>query len=184
MDVNNAFLNGDLDEAVFMSQPEGFLDQSCPSHVCWLKKSLYGLKQAPRAWYTKLRTALQSWGFLRAISDASLFTNRTSEFALFVLVYVDDILVTGSSTAALHGFICDLDKNFALKTLGSMNYFLGFEAYRDSTSLYLTQSKYTLDLLTKATMADCKPCVVPLNSATVLLMKVIYFLIHLYIGQL
>ena len=85
VDINNAFLNGDLTEEVYMSQPEGFVDMNCPSHVCRLRKSLYGLKQAPRTWYTKLRLALQSWGFVRAVSDASLFVKHTSQLLVLVL---------------------------------------------------------------------------------------------------
>ena len=129
-----------------------------------MKKSLYGLKQAPRAWYTKLKSALQNWGFKRAVSNASLFIKRNSKYVLFVLVYVDDILITGSDSLALQGCIYDLDTYFVLKTLGSVNYFLGFEAYRNSTGIYLTQSKYTLDLLKKASMQDCKPCSTPMTS--------------------
>lgn len=81
---------------------------------------------------------------------------------LFVLVYVDDILLTGSDSLALTSCIRNLDTQFALKTLGSVNYFLGFEAYRDTSSLYLTQSKYVIDLLKKAAMSDCKPCSTPI----------------------
>ena len=99
-----------------MSQLERFENRHSPSHVCWLRKSLYSLKQAPRAWYTKLRVALQSWGFVRSVSDASLFIKRTSKFVLFVLIYVDDILVIGSDSQAVSDFIHDLDKNLALKT--------------------------------------------------------------------
>ena len=84
---------------------------------------------------------------------------------LFLLVYVDDILVTGSDSTALQQCIHDLDKHFALETLGSVNYFLGFEAHRDKIGLYLTQSKYTIDLLTKAGMNDCKSCDTPVNLA-------------------
>jgi len=82
---------------------------------------------------------------------------------LFILVYVGDILVTGSNSIALQAYIQDLDTHFALKTLGSVNYFLGFEAYRDSTSIYLIQSNYTLDLLKKAAMQDCNPYATPMN---------------------
>ena len=146
-----------------MSQLEGFISSRYPSHVCRLKKSLYGLKQAPRAWYTKLQGALQSWGFSRTVTDVSLFIKRTSTFVIFILVYVNDILITGSDSAALQACIHDLDAHFALKTLGSVNYFLGFEAYRDKSGLYLTQPKYVLDLLKKAAMADYKPCENPVN---------------------
>jgi len=163
VDVNNAFLNGDLEEEVFMSQRDGFVSSAHPSHVCKLKKFLYRLKQAPRAWYTKLRNALQSWGFLRAVSDASLFIKRTSTFVIFILVYVD-ILITGSDFAALQACIHDLDTHFALKTIGSVNYFLGFKAYRDSNGLYLTQSKYVLDLLKKAAMSNCNSCETPFDT--------------------
>ena len=81
---------------------------------------------------------------------------------LFILVYVGDILVTGSNSIALQAYIQDLDTHFALKTLGYVNYFLSFEAYRDTTNMYLTQSKYTLDLLKKAAMQDYKPCATPM----------------------
>ena len=124
---------------------------------------MYDLKQTPRAWYTKLRTALQGWGFVQAVSDASLFIKKSAHYVLFILVYVDDILVTGSDPKVLQSFIRDLDTLFAFKTLGSVNYFLGFEANRDSTGIYLTQSKYTIDLLKKAAMQHCKPCFTPVN---------------------
>jgi len=106
--------------------------------VCRLRKSLYVLKQAPRPWYTKLRSAFQNWGFIRAVLDASLFIKRTLTFVLFVLVYVDDILIIGSDSTTLHACIQDLDTYFALKILSLVNYFLGFKAYRDSTGIYLT----------------------------------------------
>ena len=106
---------------------------------------------------------LQTWGFIRAVSDASLFIKRTAKYVLFILVYVDDMFVTGSDPIALRACIQDLDTHFAHKTLGFVNYFLGFEAFRDGNGIYLTQSKYTLDLLKKAAMQDCKPCVSPMN---------------------
>lgn len=101
MDINNAFLNGELEEIVYMTQPEGFASSQYPSHVRKLRKSLYSLKQAPRAWYVKLKSAFQSWGFTRATSDASLFIKRTATYVLFVSVYVDEILIIGSDSTAL-----------------------------------------------------------------------------------
>jgi len=164
VDVNNAFLNGNLAKTVYMAQSEGFVNVSKPTHVCRLIKSLYGLKQAPRAWYNKLKEALISLGFIRSVADASLFIKRIADYVLFVLVYVDDILLTGSSSAALQACIHDLDCQFALKTLGAVNYFLGFEAYRNTSGLYLTQTKYVVDLLKKVGMEDCKPCDTPMNA--------------------
>ena len=98
---------------------------------------------------------MQNWGFIRAVSDASLFIKSTAKYVLLILVYVDDIFVTGFDPIALQVCIQDLNTHFALKTLGSVNYFLGFEAYKDVSGIYLTQSKYTLDLLKKAAMQDC-----------------------------
>jgi len=112
----------------------------------------------------KLRTALQSWGFVCAVSDASLFIKKTVGCVLYVLIYVDDILLIGSDNDALKSCIKALDTHFALKTLGSMNYFLGFEAYRDSSGIYLTQTKYVIELLKKATMHDSKPCDTPMAA--------------------
>ena len=102
--------------------------------------------------------------FQRVVYDASLFIKWIDIAVLFLLVYVDDILVTGSNPIALKKCIQDLDDHFTLKTLGSISYFLGFEAHRTVDGLYLTQSKYVLDLLKKASMRDCKPCDTPLIS--------------------
>jgi len=106
---------------------------------------------------------LQNWDFIRSVSDASLFIKRTTKAVLFILGYVDDIFVTGSDLIAFKACIHDLDTYFVLSTLGSINYFLGFEAYRDASGMYITQSKSTLDLLKKAGMQDYKPCETPMN---------------------
>lgn len=169
---------------MFMSEPKGFVSPHFPSHVCRLKKSFYSLKQAPWAWYTKLRIALQGWGFVRVFSDASLFIKKSTHYVLFILVYVDDILVTGSDPKVLQSFIWDLDIHFALKTLGSVNYFLGFEAHRDKIGIYLTQFKYIIDLLKKSAMQDCKSCFTLVNLGFPRQMKGSYFLILLSIELL
>ena len=102
IDVNNAFLNGELHEDVFMTQTEGFLDANKPHHVCKLHKALYGLKQAPRAWFEKLRGALVEWGFQNFVSDTSLFYTHKNGNLLLLLVHVDDILITGESSKDIH----------------------------------------------------------------------------------
>ncbi|KAL5811427.1 hypothetical protein ACOSQ4_027995 [Xanthoceras sorbifolium] len=163
IDVNNGFLNGDLQEAVYMSQPEGFIHPSQSSLVCHLHKSLYGLKQAPKAWYDKLKMALQQWGFINSKSDSSLFYFKSSTATLFVLIYVDDILVTGSDSTLISLVIRDLNVQFYLKSLGSLQYFLGFEAYQNVYGLTLTQTKYAWDLLVKTKMTDSKSCSTPLS---------------------
>ncbi|KAL5804239.1 hypothetical protein ACOSQ3_031039 [Xanthoceras sorbifolium] len=172
VDINNAFLNGELDEMVFMHQPEGFISNDHPHHVCRLHKALYGLKQAPRAWFHKLKHALLGWGFTNATSDVSLFIKHVNSNVLFLLVYVDDILITGSSPALTSRTIAELQSVFALKVLGSVDYFLGFEASRSSAGIYLTQSKYISDLLLKTQLQHSKPCSTPLSPSTVLSLHV------------
>ncbi|KAK6124941.1 hypothetical protein DH2020_041316 [Rehmannia glutinosa] len=162
IDINNAFLNGTLSETVFMAQPEGFIDSSQPTAVCKLNKSLYGLKQAPRAWFTTLKQFLTTIGFQVSVSDSSLFHKRENGKLLLILVYVDDILLTGDDSHAITSVIQQLNQKFALKTLGEVNYFLGLEARRTSAGLFLSQTKYTHDLLAKTGMLNSKPTTVPL----------------------
>lgn len=108
-----------------MDQREGFVDKMFPNHLCRSKKVLYGLKQAPRAWYEKLRCAVPEWGFKNAISDTSLFYTRSRKELVIVLVYVGDILVTGSEPKQIQDVIENVKGKFALRELGSLSYFLG-----------------------------------------------------------
>ncbi|KAM1108382.1 hypothetical protein ACFX2B_004976 [Malus domestica] len=163
LDVSNAFLHGYLKEDVYMVQPPGFVDQSKPHHVCKLKRSLYGLKQAPRAWYEAFYSALVSLGFSSSSSDTSLFIKKDS-FITFILVYVDDIIITGSSPALCQSIISQLQSLFPVKDLGDIHYFLGIEVHRSAKGLFLHQSKYALDLLKKTDMLGVKPCTTPVSS--------------------
>ena len=164
IDVNNALLNGDLHEEVYMAQPPGFEDPQHPHLVCRLHKSLYGLKQAPRAWFEKLQTALIQFGFVSSKSDQSLFYRVTNDHSTFVLVYVDDILVTGSNKQEIEGLITQISTCFALKDLGHLNYFLGIQVQATDQGFCLSQTKYIKDLLTKAKMHDAKSCSTPMTS--------------------
>ncbi|KAH9696661.1 retrovirus-related pol polyprotein from transposon RE2 [Citrus sinensis] len=164
VDVNNAFLNGDLTEEVYMSQPTGFIDNTKPGYVCKLHKYLYGLKQAPRAWYDKLKSCLLQWGFTNTTSDTSLFLKRSHTSMILVLIYVDDILVTGPSSAELEHFIATLSSTFALKDLGILSYFLGVEVLYDEDCIFLSQRKYIIDLLAKVDMINCKGIDTPLST--------------------
>lgn len=109
-----------------MEQPPGFVNPQTLNFVCKLHKALYGLKQAPRAWFEKLHSALLSLGFVSAKSDQSLFIKITPQDSTYILVYVDDILITGSNKV-ITSLIQSLDKAFALKDLGTINYFLGIQ---------------------------------------------------------
>ena len=142
IDVNNAFLNGDLSDDVYMIQPEGFMSKE--GYICKLTKALYGLKQAPKVWYDKLKSYLTAWKFFNSKADTSLLG------IIIVLIYVDDILVTGPDSALLEEFIIKLSKVFALKDLGLVAYFLGVEVCYTAHGMHLSQTKYIKDLISKA----------------------------------
>ncbi|WKA10803.1 hypothetical protein VitviT2T_028358 [Vitis vinifera] len=161
LDVQNAFLHGTLEEHVFMHQPPGFINSQFPSHVCKLNKALYGLKQAPRAWYTKLSTSLLGWGFQASRADSSMFIHHSTHDVLILLIYVDDILVTGSNSAQVSSFITRLNSSFALRDLGYVNYFLGIKVVRSGIMFHLSQHKYTQDLLSRTAMLESKPATTP-----------------------
>ncbi|KAK9051967.1 hypothetical protein SSX86_028595 [Deinandra increscens subsp. villosa] len=169
LDVQTAFLHGDLQETVYMRQPPGFVNPETPDHVCLLHKSLYGLKQAPRAWFTKLSTALQQLGFYGSKTDPSLFILRSARTLVYVLVYVDDIIITGNNTQAIDHVIHQLSSMFTIKDLGQLHYFLGIEVVHQNSDLILSQRKYILDLLRRAGLSDCKPVVSPMSPSHVLL---------------
>lgn len=113
--VNNAFLQGSLKEEVYLTQPLGFVDADRPHHVCRLRIAIYGLKQAPRAWYLELKTYLVSVGFCNSVADTSLFTLRHGNHFVYLLVYVDDILVTGSSSQLVQQTLDSPANHFSIK---------------------------------------------------------------------
>ena len=138
LDVSNDFLHGTFKEDVYMIQPPGFVDPTKPHHVCKLNRSLYGLKQAPRAWYEAFYKALLSLGFASSCSDTSLFIKTDSNIT-FILVYVDDIIITGSSSSVCQSIIGQLQTMFPVKDLGDLHYFLGIEVHRSDKGLFLNQ---------------------------------------------
>lgn len=166
MDVHNAFLDGDLHDDVYMLRPPVFIDKDKPNHVYKLQKALYGLKQSPREWFLKLSTCLLNWGFKASRFDSSLFFYNKDSIFVVVLVYVDDIIVTGSSTSFIQKFICSLNDLFAFKDLGDLSYFLGIEVQRGSGSLFLCQQKYFNDLLKRADMFSCKFMATPMAAGS------------------
>jgi hypothetical protein len=164
LDVKNAFLHGTLSETVYCSQPTGFADSAFPKHVCRLNKSLYGLKQAPRAWYSRFASFLISLGFTEAKSDTSLFIYSRGTEIVYLLLYVDDIVLTASSQQLLLRVIAALKKEFAMKDLGPLHHFLGISVQRQKDSVLLSQRQYTLDILARHGMSDCKPCSTPVDT--------------------
>jgi histone deacetylase 1/2 len=148
-----------------MKQPPSFERPDAPHHICRLDKALYGLKQAPRAWYSRLSAKLQNLGFLPSKADTSLFLYDKSGVTFFVLIYVDDIIVTSSSDDAISALLKDLNAQFAIKDLENLHYFLGIEVKRTPQGLLLTQDKYARDILTKIGMLECKAAPTPLSPS-------------------
>lgn len=128
-----------------------------------MKKALYGLRQAPRAWYNKLRTYLLKLGFVNSVADTSLFIRVTNGTILYFLVYVDDMLITGSNNQQIDTLITALNARFSLKDLGETKYFLSIEFTRTSHGLHLSQQKYITDLLEKTKMVAAKPVTTPMS---------------------
>ncbi|GJW87627.1 ribonuclease H-like domain-containing protein [Tanacetum coccineum] len=157
LDVKNAFLNGDLSETVYMYQPPGFVDAIFPHHVCRLQRFLYGLKQAPRAWFQRFAGYANRVGFSSSHHDSSLFIYQHGFEVAYLLIYVDDIVLTASSTDLLQRIISSLHKEFDMTDLAAFNYLLGISVTRDSTDMFLSQKKYALELLDMAHMANCNP---------------------------
>ena len=147
-----------------MEQTQGFVDKNHPNFVCKLHKSLYGLKQAPRAWFNRLSNFLLDLGFTASLVDPSLFTFHSDSIKLFMLIYVDDILLTGIHTKAINSLIQHLQGEFPLKDLGSLSFFLSIQATRTTSGLHLCQAKYISDLLQRVHMADAKPSKSPCAS--------------------
>jgi histone deacetylase 1/2 len=156
LDVKNAFLHGVLEEEVYMRQPPWYENSATPGYVCRLDKALYGLKQAPRAWYSQLSSKLHTLGFSSSQADASLFYYQKNSITIFMLVYVNDIIVTSSSMQVVDAILANLRMDFALKDLGSLHYFLGIEVKTLPAGISLSQEKYISDVLQRVGMGECK----------------------------
>ena len=164
LDVKNAFLHGHLHETVYCQQPPGFVDPARPDAVCLLQRSLYGLKQAPRAWHQRFATYVRQLGFVASATDTSLFVYTEGGASAYLLLYVDDIVLTASSDALLRRIIDRLHSEFAMTDLGELHHFLGISVTRSSDGLFLSQRQYAVDLLQKAGMAECHSTSTPVDS--------------------
>ena len=144
-----------------MAQPRGYVDPAFPRQVCLLHKALYGPKQAPWAWFERFTSQLLHVGFSALAANGNLFILRHQSFILYLLLYVDDIINTGNSSSFVSTIIKLLGKDFDLKDLGLLHYFLGLQIDYTSIGLFVHQTKYAFDLLQKFGMTDCKPCKTP-----------------------
>ncbi|XP_066333938.1 uncharacterized mitochondrial protein AtMg00810-like [Miscanthus floridulus] len=149
---------------MYCSQPTGFADPALLDHVCKLNKSLYEMKQAPHAWYSRFAAYLLTLGFTEAKSDTSLFIYRRGTETVYLLLYVDDIVLTASSQQLLLHMIAALKKEFAMKDLGPLHHFLGVAVQQHRDTLILSQRQYTLDILDRHGMSGCNPCSTPVDT--------------------
>lgn len=137
-------------------------------HICKLSKDIYGLRQAPRAWYSTLSSFLVTFGFINSTANKSLFIFSSNNVIVYILVYVDDIIITKNNKGFLEKCINALSTRFSLRELGNLNFFHGIEIIRDATGLVMTQSKYIRDILEKTNMIGSKAANTPMASTTTL----------------
>ncbi|GKB40496.1 retrovirus-related pol polyprotein from transposon TNT 1-94 [Tanacetum coccineum] len=149
MDVKTDFLNGELQEEVHVSQPEGFVDQDNPSHVYKLKKAIYSLKQAPCAWYDMLSSFLISQHFSKGTIDPTLFIRQVGNDLLLVQIYVDGILFASTNTAMCNEFANQMTTKFKMSMMGQMSFFLGLPISQSPRGIFINQSKYAYEIVKK-----------------------------------
>ncbi|GKA68549.1 retrovirus-related pol polyprotein from transposon TNT 1-94 [Tanacetum coccineum] len=162
MDVKTAFLNGDLQEEVFVSQPEGFEDQDNPTHFYRLEKAFYGLKQAPRAWYETLSKFMLANNFFKGAVDPTLFTRKSGKHILLVQIYVDDIIFASTYHNACHIFSKEMSSKFQMSMMGQMLFFLGLQVSQSPRGIFINQAKYALETLKKYGMDLSDPVDTPM----------------------
>jgi len=165
LDVKTAFLHGDLEEEIYMEQPEGFKVKGKENLVCKLRKSLYGLKQAPRQWYKKFDSFMMSQGYDRTTSDHCVFMKKFSDDDFIILLlYVDDMLIVGHDVGKIGKLKRELSKSFAMKDLGSVKQILGMKILRDrkKRKIWLSQETYIEKVLERFNMSKAKAVCSPL----------------------
>ena len=164
MNVKSAFLNGFINELVYVDQPPGFEDPRYPNHVYWLSKALYGLKQALRAWYERLRDFLIEKGFTIGKVDTTLSTKNLDGEIFICQVYVDDIIFGSSNEDYCKEFGELMSNEFEMSMIGELTFFLSFQVKQMREGIFISQEKYTKDLLKRFTMDECMPIKTPMPS--------------------
>nr|GEW19271.1 copia protein [Tanacetum cinerariifolium] len=162
MDVKTAFLNGNLREEVYVSQPNGFVDPDNPNYVYKLNKSLYGLKQAPRAWYDMLSSFLISQDFSKGLVDPTLFIYKNGNDLHLVQIYVDDIIFAASTPKRCVLFAKIMCSKFKMTMMGKISFFLGLQISQSPSGIFINQSKYALESLKKYGFESCDPMDTPM----------------------
>ncbi|GJT53025.1 retrovirus-related pol polyprotein from transposon TNT 1-94 [Tanacetum coccineum] len=166
MDVKSAFLNGFINEDVYVAQPPGFIDFEKPDHVYKLKKALYGLKQAPKAWYDRLKAFLIKHEYKMGMVDNTLFTKKKSSNLIIVQIYVDDIIFGSTCQDMCDEFAKIMHDEFEMSMMGELNFFLGLQIKQMEDGIFFNQSKYIKEMLKKFGLEDSKPMKTPMSSDT------------------
>ena len=161
MDVKNAFLHGDLHEEVYMHPPPGV--DAPPGYVCHLRRALYGLKHAPRSWFERFASVITAAGFSPSPHDPALFIHVSSRGRTLLLLYVDDMLITGDDSEHVSLVKRHLSQQFQMTDLGPLSYFLGIEVLHSQKGYYISQSKYIQDLLVRSSLTDNKIAATPMD---------------------
>ncbi|KAJ9567318.1 hypothetical protein OSB04_003284 [Centaurea solstitialis] len=164
MDVKCAFLNGELQEVVYVEQPEGFVDPKYPEHVYVLDKALYGLKQAPRAWYETLTIYLLESGYKKGTVDPTLFLRRSGNHLTIVQIYVDDIIFASTNPESCTEFEQIMKSRFQMSMMGELTFFLGLQVRQTPQGIFINQSKYTLDILKRFDFTGPKSASTPMST--------------------
>ncbi|GJR12662.1 ribonuclease H-like domain, reverse transcriptase, RNA-dependent DNA polymerase [Tanacetum coccineum] len=169
LDVKSAFLHGELKEEVYVTQPQGFKKPRNENKVYRLVKALYGLKQAPRAWNMKLDQTLKSLDFKKCTLEQAIYTKISKDSMLLVGVYVDDLIVTGSSKEDLQKFKSQIEEKFKMSDLGLLAYYLGIEVTQTEGGISIKQTGYANKILKEARMVDCNETKIPMDPGTKLI---------------
>ena len=165
MDVKSAFLNGKLQEEVYVKQPPGFTDSKHPGYVYKLDKALYGLKQAPRAWYDTLSVFLIKCGYVRGKIDSTLFIKKDKRDVILVQIYVDDIIFGSTNSDMCKEFSDLMTKSYEMSMMGELTFFLGLQVKQTKTGIFINQGKYVKDLLKKFEFTNCSSLATPMSPA-------------------
>lgn len=165
MDVKTAFLNGNLDEDVYMTQPKGFVDPQSAKKICKLQKSIYGLKQASRSWNIRFDEVVKALGFVKNEEEPCVYKKISGSALVFLILYVDDILLIGNDIPMLESVKTSLKNSFSMKDLGEAAYILGIRIYRDRSKrlIGLSQSTYIDKVLKRFNMQDSKKGFLPMS---------------------
>ncbi|GJZ64593.1 retrovirus-related pol polyprotein from transposon TNT 1-94 [Tanacetum coccineum] len=166
MDVKSAFLNGFINEGVYVAQPPGFINFEKPDHVYKLKKALYGLKQAPKAWYDRLKVFLIKHEYKMGMVDNTLFTKKRSSNLIIVQIYVDDIIFGSTCQDMCDEFAKIMHDKFEMSMMGELNFFLGLQIKQIEDGIFFNQSKYIKEMLKKFGLEESKPMKTPMSSDT------------------